>query len=1049
MNTTRQQLEENFEKVLDRLNEEQRLAVDQTEGPVMVIAGPGTGKTQILAARIGNILRITDTQAENILCLTYTEAGTIAMRQRLQSFIGSDAYKVRVHTFHAFCNEVIQEHLHVFKKNELEPVSDLERLELIKQITEELPKGNALKRYRGDVDYEINNLSALYETMKRERWTPEALIRGINDYVEELPGREEFVYKRGNKKRGIKKGDPNLRKIKEERRKMEQTLAAVQTFERYEALMDKKGRYDFSDMINWVIDAFDQYPNLLAEYREQFLYILVDEFQDTSGSQNKLLQILCGEDDSPNIFVVGDDDQSIFRFQGANVENMINFARRYVEQLKTIVLTVNYRSVQPILDASQAVIKNNRERLVNQIESLEKILTAGNPELKDLCNKPRFLDYQNTFTEMAGIAYAIEDLIKNKRTEPEKIAVIYRNNHYGNELSRYLQAKNIPFFIKKKSDILKEPFIKKLRTLLEYVAVELDIPYSGDNLLFEILHYEFYGIPAFEIARLMSMVSRQRGEGKKSFRAYLQEWLQTKNPGLFEQPPHEAILRAVTLLEQRIKDAVNKTLITFIETVIRENGFLTAALQSKEKVWYMQLLTSFFDFVKAEAQRQPDLTLSAFLNTIALMENNGLSLTINRSIETESGVHLLTAHGSKGLEFEAVFLAGCESDKWEKSRGANRGYKIPDNIIHSTGEAHKVEENRRLFFVGMTRAEKTLLISRALTGNDGKEKEASRFIAEIRDEIPLPGEKPYLSEVQLVDFAALNFTEIRRPEIQHIEKQFIDRLLNHFSMNVTALNNYLECPLKFYYNNLIRVPSGKSEAMEFGSAVHYALEQLFRKMQDTRTEAFPPVELFIKDFSRYMERHREHFTREAFNRRSEYGKMILTDYYDQYVDRWNKVVSVERRFNNIVVEGIPLKGAMDKLEFNGNLVNVVDYKTGNVDRRETQDKLKAPNDKNPSGGNYWRQAVFYKILLDHYPLKDWTVTSTEFDFVEPDKNKNYIIHRIDIQPGDAQIVMEQIKDTWTKIHLHDFYTGCGKKDCYWCNFTKENHLEAVPEEEEG
>ncbi len=1048
MNTTRQLLKENFEKVLNRLNEEQRLAVDHIDGPVMVIAGPGTGKTQILAARIGNILNETDTQAENILCLTYTEAGTIAMRQRLQSFIGSDAYKVRVNTFHAFCNEVIQEHLHVFKKNELEPVSDLERLEIIKQITEELPKGNVLKRYRGDVDYEIKNLSSFYETMKRERWSPEDLIPAVHSYVAELPQREAFIYKRGNKKKGIRKGDPNPKKIKEEERKMKLTLAAVETFNRYEQLMDQRGRYDFSDMINWVIDAFDAHPDLLAAYREQFLYILVDEFQDTSGSQNQLLQKLCGEEDNPNVFVVGDDDQSIFRFQGANVENMVNFATRYVEYLKTVVLTVNYRSVQSILDASQAVIKNNKERLVNQLDNLKKILTAGNPALEDSKLRPCFLDYQNTFSEMAGITYAIEDLLENKKVSPEKIAVIYRNNKYGEELSRYFQAKNIPYFIKKKIDILQEPFIKKLLSVLEYVASELDIPYSGDNLLFEILHYEYYGIPAYEIARLMSAVSLLRGEKKKSFRAYLQEWLQTKNPELFTQQPHDAILKAVTLLEKRIKDAVNKTLLEFIEIVIRENGFLTFALRSNEKVWYMQLLTSFFDFVKAETQRNPDLTLIELLSTLALMKNNDLGLTINRNMETEEGVHLLTVHGSKGLEYEVVFLAGCESDKWEKSRGTSRGYKIPDTLIHSTGEEHKVEENRRLFFVGMTRAEKELFITRGLNSNEGKEKEASRFLAEIKEEMELPEEKPLLSEEQLVHFAALNFTEIKQHEIQHIEQQFIEDLLSKFSMNVTALNNYLECPLKFYYNNLIRVPSGKSEAMEFGSAIHYALEQLFRKMQDNDEDGFPPVKNLLSSFHYYMKRNRQHFTKAAFDRRSEYGETILTDYYNKYVNTWNKVVSVERRFNNIVVEGIPLKGAMDKLEFEGSLVNVVDYKTGNVDSRYTKDKLKSPSEKEPIGGNYWRQAVFYKILLDHYHQKDWQVMSTEFDFVEPNKEGEFIKARIDIKPQDIAIVLQQIHESWEKIQNHEFYIGCGEEDCYWCNFAKENHLAAVPEEGE-
>jgi DNA helicase-2/ATP-dependent DNA helicase PcrA len=210
---------------------------------------------------------------------------------------------------------------------------------------------------------------------------------------------------------------------------------------------------------------------------------------------------------------------------------------------------------------------------------------------------------------------------------------------------------------------------------------------------------------------------------------------------------------------------------------------------------------------------------------------------------------------------------------------------------------------------------------------------------------------------------------------------------------------------------------------------------------------FLPVDSLLDDFSWYMNRHRESFTKEAFARRMEYGHIILKNYYDHYINDWNKIVVVEQNLKNILVQGIPLKGKLDKLEFNGNDVNVVDYKTGNVERRETKEKLLPPNEKNPDGGHYWRQAVFYKILIDHYNLKDWRVVSSEFDFIEPDKKKAYITKHIEITQEDVQIVLDQIKNTWQRIQHHDFYTGCGEEDCYWCNFTKEHQLYAVLEEE--
>src|ERR1700741_4316595 len=195
----KQKLERKFAEEYNKLNEQQRQAVDTIEGPVMVIAGPGTGKTQILASRIGKILLETDVFPQNILCLTYTDAGVVAMRKRLLQFIGPDAYKVNIYTFHAFCHEVIQENLFLFEKTVLDPVSDLEKIEFFKELIDSFPKNHPLKRYRGDVYFEINNLQSLFSNMKREGWTPAFINQKINEYIPDLPNRDEFIYKRKHK----------------------------------------------------------------------------------------------------------------------------------------------------------------------------------------------------------------------------------------------------------------------------------------------------------------------------------------------------------------------------------------------------------------------------------------------------------------------------------------------------------------------------------------------------------------------------------------------------------------------------------------------------------------------------------------------------------------------------------------------------------------------------------------------------------------------------------------------------------------------------------
>ncbi len=1035
MQTYKESLQQKFIHALEQLNPQQRIAVDTIEGPVMVIAGPGTGKTQILTARIGKILLDTDAQPENILCLTYTDAGAIAMRRRLQQFIGADAYKVNIYTFHAFCNDVIQDNLSLFEKNSLDAISELESIQLFKTLIDQFAKNHPLKRYRGDVYFEINNLRNLFSSMKKEGWTPAFIMQKIDEYLADLATREEYIYKKKYKQ--FNAGDLKLDKLEEEKERIEKLRAAVNEFENYQQLMRQQNRYDFDDMINWVIKVFEENKNVLAGYQEKFQYILVDEFQDTSGTQNRLVQLLINYWDVPNVFVVGDDDQSIYRFQGANVENMLEFANQYTADLKTVVLTSNYRSTQPILDISKTLINKNQERLIKQIPGLSKELIASNIRINHLDHLPEVLEYNTIKDEMAGITFKIFALLA-EGVAPGRVAVIYKENKYGEELATFFRLKGIPVFSKRSVNLLLQPFIKKLIQLLRYLNAEHDIPYGGDEMLFEILHYDFYNIPPIEIAKLTVAVNSKKYSGEAtSIRRLLSERANAPARDLFDKGLDERLKNISASLEQLIADVPNNTLQRLFENIIQKAGILTYIMRSNDKISLIQSLTSLFDFIKEETSRNPFLTLPGLINIIDLMEKESLALPMMQVAGSDKGVNLLTAHGSKGLEFEYVFFVGANASSWEKKRKPSGGYKLPDTMFSSLPKPGDDEELRRLFYVALTRAEKHLTISYARYKNDGKEIEPSMFIAEIKEEHQFSIQKMLVPEEEMMTFQLLQFAA-QAPEIAKTEEEFITPLLEKFVMNVTALNSYLKCPLGFYYQNLIRIPSGKNEATEFGSAIHHALEKLFRKMQESGKDIFPPKEEVIEDFNWYMRRHRELFTKESFARRMEYGDEVLRNYYDKYVNSWNKVVAIERNIRGVVVNGVPLKGKLDKLEFNGKEINVVDYKSGDIDK--ALPKMKPPSDKDPNGGDYWRQAVFYKLLIDNYEQKDWKVISTEFDFVEPDKKKVYRKEKIVINPADIETVKQQLTEVWHKIQNREFYTGCGNEDCHWCNFVKDNKL---------
>lgn len=1026
-----------FENAYSSLNTQQKKAVDSIEGPVLVIAGPGTGKTQILAARVARIIQQTDCVPENILCLTYTDAGSVAMRKRLLQFIGPDAYRVPIHTFHGFCNMVIQDNLDYFGVKGLDAVSELEQIAFVHQIIDGFGKGHPLKRWTGDVYYETGRLLSLYTAMKRENWSASFLRERAEVYLADLPNREEFVYKRATK--NAKAGDLKLASIETEHKRMRELVAAAESFEQYQQLLAKQGRYDFDDMILWVIKAFQTSPDLLNTYREKFLYFLVDEYQDTNGSQNTLLELLIAFWEKPNIFCVGDDDQSIYRFQGANVENIAQFVTSFKPE--TITLDENYRSTQYILDAAKIVIGHNQQRI-----NPDKTLIASHPETKLVQLKPAVVSYPNPQHEVLGIAQSILHLLA-EGIPAEEIAVLYRKHNQAEELVKYLEASGVAVNIRKKQHILNEPFIQQLLTILRFLEAESRKPDTGDAFLFALLHFDYFENDIMEIAKIAMEQSKNYGESRKPWREVIR--FKSKTQGdLFSGEVSNSLGRTSSLLEKWIRDCFNCTLQEVIENVISESGMLVKALSGEQRNWNLQLLHSFFDFVKSECAKRPKLSLSQLLQTLDLMESEGVELPAQRISFAQHGVHFISIHSSKGLEFDYVFMMGCTTKIWEKAVSM-KSYKFPDTLFSIQSE-DDAAESRRLFYVGLTRARKQLTVSYPMADLRGKDLEKSRFVAELEESTAVGQLLVNIPEDVMATYALKLFEPKPTIRMDLFDNEWVDDRLSKYSLSVTHLNQYLKCPTSFYFNHLIRVPAPQNASMTFGSAVHHALEMLFKNMNQHPEKQFDSVDRFIQDFAWYMKRHEDSFTETELKRRLEYGQQILKAYYEKYIHDWNKVTSIERSYRNVVMRGVPLNGKLDKLEFDGNEVNVVDYKTGQYanavskfDRPDPQ-KYEAKKDTDDKhlfeyqyGGDYWRQAVFYKILMDNDQNKTWVMRSTEFDFVEPEKETgDYKKEKVHITPQDIDLVSDQIVYAYESIKAKRFSEGCGKEDCMWCSFVK-------------
>lgn len=1019
---------EAFVKELSRLNEQQKIAVSTIEGPVLVIAGPGTGKTQIIATRIGQLLASEEAQAQphNILCLTYTEAGAIAMRKRLLKIIGTDAHRITIETFHAFCNTVIQQNIENFGRRELEPISELERSALLEELLNELDPMHPLRRLKGDIYFEAGRLQHLFSTMKQEDWSVARIIDAADRYIEDLPNREDYIYKRNTKDK--KKGDLKENDIAAEAEKMELLKQAAQLFPVFEMKMQRLGRYDYHDMILWVITEFNRNENLLRNYQERYQYILVDEFQDTNGAQNEIINLLTGFWESPNIFCVGDDDQGIYEFQGARLHNIMDFISRHAAGLQTVVLRENYRSTQAILDCAKQVIDNNQLRLANLEHLPEKKLLAALHERKASVMLPVVNEYLNDMQEVAGIMQHVLAL-REQGVPLHEIAVLYYRHAQASILLSLFEKKAIPFQVNRSVNILDLVEVQQLLSMLRYIDLELRKPYTNDALLFEVMHSRWLHLQATDIAT----ISYFANNGKKTV-----PWLLLLRDEKFISSlplaDIDSIRRFRKTLEHWLGEASSLTLPMLFEKIINESGYLEWVLQSDDKPWNLQVLQTLFEFVQKEASKNTALSLTMLLNMVEQMQTHRIRLNVEKTIASKDGVFFSTCHSAKGLEFQHVFLIGCHDTGWEKSKSGAKNYSLPDTLTFTT-EENKTEALRRLFYVGMTRAKEGLHISYALQNNEGKQKVASRFVTEtgiaVRA-ITLTAEQVAAALGDLLKAAPV-------PVAAKIEQQLVEKRLQHFALSPSTLNAYLDCPVRFYYENIIRIPKAANDSMAFGSAVHYALQRLFEKMK-VNHEVFPAKEEMVNDFVTTMHRNKLSFTEKQFTNRLELGKQLLPAFYDFYKEKWNKQVVLEYFIQDIEVDGIPLKGKLDKIELTGNAVNVIDYKTGSLFNARKSKKLQPPDEENPAGGDYWRQLVFYKILVDNLKTKNWKMQAGIIDFIEQDaKTGGFLQFPLQVTNDDVAFVKGQIKAAYAAIMNHEFYEGCGKEDCKWCNFVRNNY----------
>jgi len=952
-----------FEALYKRLNKAQKQAVDTIDGPVMVIAGPGTGKTSILTLRIANIISMTDTAPENILALTFTDSGAYAMRKKLVGIIGTPGYKVNINTFHGFCNEVIKQYPERFPRIiGSTAITEIDQIALMEKIIDS-NSFEMLKPY-GDIYFYAKPVLSEIRNLKRENI-------GVNDFEKIISKQEkdfndnpDKVHIKGAHK-GKMKGE--YVKLKEQIDKNKELLFL---YNAYEKSLEENKFYDFEDMIVEVVKTLKTDSDLLLILQESYQYILADEHQDANSAQNAILELLSNFHDSPNIFIVGDEKQAIFRFQGATLDNFMYFKKLYKNAI-VISLEENYRSTQNILDASHSLITNNKmPEGYERIQLLSKAETGKQPIYIHEC--------VSTQSEYSFVVSEIQDRI-SKGVDPEEIAILYRDNKDAFEISKYLERTGIPFRIESENDILKDDNIRKLLNILESIN---DL--NNEEKLSKLIFIDFLNLKVEEIYRVFETAKKEKRK--------LLDVIKVVFPDIYEK-----------VIAWSVK-AHNSSLVDIFETIVRESGYLEYSLSSTDSLERMATLESFFSEIKKMTGAKREYFLKDFVIHLERVREHGILTKTGKGI-LKNGVRLMTAHKSKGLEFEYVYIIGVYDGHW-----GNKSKRTFFKALPSFENGN--DDERRLFYVALTRARKEVKISYSKSGEDGREQLASQFIGEISDEL----KKFEVSDV----VNNINFKESIVHEKHEIKnKEYLQNIFLEQGLAVTALNNYLKCPWEYFFVNLIRLPKAQSKHQMYGTAIHETLKTMFDKYREEEDMTVEDLlSLFEFNLSKTLISPSD--LQDTLNK----GKEALKGYFEAYKGSWNRNLMTEYGIRGVHLNvgsfELLLKGNLDKVEFiNDYEVNVVDYKTGKR--------------KSSSKENYERQLVFYKLLLSLDDKKKYVMRSGELDYIEPDDRGKYKKDVIEVNDDKVAELVELIKQKSNEIYSLDFWDkNCGEKDCEYC-----------------
>ena len=962
------------DRILDGLNAAQREAVTHDAGPLLIVAGAGTGKTTAITRRIAYLIAQRRARPEEILALTFTDKAAAEMEERVDTLVPYGYADVEIATFHAFGDRLLREHaLEVGLTPDFRVLTRAEQVIFFRDRLFEFP----LARYRplGDPTRYLQAIISLISRCKDEDIAPEA-FRGCADrLLAEAAARPE---------------DEVLR----DRAAQQDELAG--TYARYQELMARQGAVDFGDQIVHALRLMRTRPHVLGAAQRRFRYILVDEFQDTNYAQFELVKLLAAR--HRNVVVVADDDQSIYKWRGAAISNVLGFLDHY-PGARQIVLSENFRSHQEILDASYRLIVHNNPDRLEVRHGINKHLTAvretrGRP--------PAHLHYETATQEADAVAQMIADRVEQGVWSHDDVAILVRSNDDADPFLRSLNLRGVPWTFSGNAGLYGRPEVRLLLAFLRAVA------HPDDSVS---VHYlassDIYQVPIVDLTRCATYADRRH------------RWLFDVLRAAGELPDlsgeigaegQAAVAHLVADLVRYMELGREMPTGELLYQFLVDSGWLarmSKATSARDEA-EVQNISKFFRRVQDASRALRYDNVREFVKHLdALIEAGEDPAVAEADVETPA-VHVLTVHKAKGLEFPVVFLVHLVQEKFPLRRRREQ-LEVPPELVKDilpTGDFH-MQEERRLFYVGMTRARRELYLTSARDYGGARQRKVSQFVLEALD-LPRDAARPYRARaVQEIERYA---PPAEREGGEAAPAPDEELLLSH-----KQVDDYETCPLKYRYVHILRVPILRHHTVVYGSTIHRVVETYLRRRVAGN---YTSLEDLLAMYDREWE-NQGFLTWEHQEARKAAGREALTRFWHSEEAEGVKPTHVEKEFG-FSLGADRVRGRFDRVDEDLFGATIVDYKTGEVTRQKDADHRAAESLQLKIYALAWREMTGGTL-----PQR------VELRFIE-----SQVVGRHTPTAGDVTAAIDAVKTVAAGIRARRFEATPSYSACRYCPYSQ-------------